>query len=301
MALDAAAAGLLAVKLLGVGLIVLGATLLARRHGHRAGGLVAGLPLIAGTVTGLLLLTQPPAGIRAIAVATLACVPATVLHQVVFAAWARRHGPAACSAAANTAFALAAAVLGASITSASLALPMALCAVLLGGLWLGRRSALAPGSAVAGTAASTGEARSATADAAAAAASPRPDDLPWRVGAAVLLAALLLVAAEQAPPAVGGWLLALPIVGNVLPVFTLRRDGVAATQALLRGFVTGFGAFVGFFALLVVALPLLGAVPGAASGWATFAVFAGAVLGAPLVGAALAGVVRRAAPGGGMP
>ena len=178
---------LLAIKLAGVALIVLGATLLARRHGHRAGGLVAGLPLIAGTVTGLLLLTQPSEVIRAIGVATLACVPATILHLLVFSAMARRHGPAACSAAANITFALAAAALGLLVTDVSLALPAAVAAVVAGGVWLGRQSSEKP-TAVPGPR-SQGS---------------RADDLPWRVGAAVLLAALLLVASERAPAAVGG-------------------------------------------------------------------------------------------------
>ena len=239
---------------------------------------MAGLPLIAGTVTGLLLLTQPSEVIRAIGVATLACVPATILHLLVFSAMARRHGPAACSAAANITFALAAAALGLLVTDVSLALPAAVAAVVAGGVWLGRQSSEKP-TAVPGPR-SQGS---------------RADDLPWRVGAAVLLAALLLVASERAPAAVGGWLLALPIVGNVLPVFTLRRDGVAATQALLRGFVSGFGAFVGFFALLVIGLPLVETAIPAFAGPSALLVFGAAVLGAPIIGAALAWVVRRIA------
>jgi hypothetical protein len=254
-------------KLSGVAFVVAAASLIARRHGHRAGGLVAGLPLIAGPVTGLLLLTQPAAWVHQLAVATLACLPATVLHQLAFA-WAAQAGwrPWAASIAANIAFLGAGALLLVLALGAWSAGLLALLAL------LGSRWALPRG---------TG------AGASAPALPARPQrDLALRVGAAVALAALLLLGAERVPTAYGGWLLALPIAGNVLPVFALASAGPAATVALLRGFIAGLGAFLGFFAVLA-----LGLAPGSKLGAGS--AFVLAVLAAPLVGWMLA----RLAPG----
>lgn len=276
---------ILVVKLAGVAAIVFAASKVARRHGHGAGGWVAGLPLIAGTVTGLLLLSQPAPWVRSVAVATLACVPATVLHQCVFAALARRRGPLACSVAANGVFAVAASGLAMSVHGAAWAAGLAVGALILGSAWLA-----ALGSRPIGAPNTPPSSQALPAPSALPGSRAAPTDLPWRIGAAVLLAAVLLVAAERVPPAVGGWLLAVPIVGNVLPVFTLRRSGVAATQALLRGFVAGFGAFVGFFAVLAAGLS-----PGPLAGLPEVLVFALAVACAPAFGSAFAHLARRVA------
>jgi hypothetical protein len=89
---------------------------------------------------------------------------------------------------------------------------------------------------------------------------------------------------ERVPTAYGGWLLALPIAGNVLPVFALASAGPAAAVALLRGFIAGLGAFFGFFAVLALGLSGFSK---AAEGHAGL-VFMMAVLAAPLIGWLLA-------------
>jgi hypothetical protein len=256
----------LAIKLTGVGLVVVAASLLARRHGHRAGGLLAGLPLIAGPVTGLLLLTQPAAWVQQLAVATLACVPGTVAHQLAFAWASKRWRVAGSLAAANLAFVAAGAGLVALSPAPWVAGSLALATLLVG------RNALPE--------------LDDTAARALAVAPARPGrDLLLRVAAAVGLAAVLLLGAERMPPAYGGWLLAMPITGNVLPAFALAGGGTAAAVAMLRGFLMGLGAFFGFFALLALGL----AASHGPSAWITAPVaFGAAVLGAPLVGWALA-------------
>jgi hypothetical protein len=261
---------LVALKLAGVATVVAAATLLARRHGHRAGGLVGGLPLIAGPVSGALLLSEPAAWVRDVAVVTLACLPATLLHAVVFARLAARHGVWPCVLAANAAVAVAAAALGWLAPPGWVAAALALAA-----LGVVRR-----------------------------ALPPRPDralpagrapwtDLPLRVGSAVALAGALIALSDAAPPAVAGWLLALPITGNVLPAFARARHGPDATIAVVHGFVAGLGAFFGFFATLATGLSLVTATgaggAGAALAWVA------AVLAAPPVGWLVARLAGRLA------
>lgn len=259
---------LVALKLAGVGAVVAAATLLARRHGHRAGGLVGGLPLIAGPVSGVLLLAEPAAWVRDVAVMTLACLPATLLHGVVFARLAARHGAWACLAGANAAFAVAAAALGWIAPPLAVAVATALLA-----LWAVRR-VLPPRPTGVGP---TG---------------PAPwTDLPMRVGSAVALAAALIALSDAAPPAVAGWLLALPITGNVIPAFARARHGADAAVAVVHGFVTGLGAFFGFFTVLALGLTVVVAT-GAPGGWVAMA-WGAAVLAAPPVGWVAARVAAR--------
>jgi hypothetical protein len=255
---------LVALKLAGVATVVAVATLLARRHGHRAGGLVGGLPLIAGPVSGALLLAEPAAWVRDVAVMTLACLPATLLHAAVFARLAARHGVWPCVLAANAAFAVAAAALGWLAPPGWLAAALALAAV------VAVRRVLPPRPAM-GSLPSR----------------PAPwTDLPLRVFSAVALAGALIALSDSAPPAVAGWLLALPITGNVLPAFARARHGPEAAIAVVHGFVAGLGAFFGFFATLAAGLSLVTAA-GAGGAGAALA-WVGAVIAAPAVGWLLA-------------
>ena len=260
--------GVIALKLAGVALVVAAATVLARRHGHRAGGLVGGLPLVAGPVSGALLLSNPVGWVRDVAVLTLACLPATLLHALVFARAARRHGTLACLVAANGAFAVTAAMLDALSPPGVVAGVTALAA-----LWGVRR--LLP---------------SAAGGVPSAVAAPA-GDLLWRVGSAVALAAALLVLSESASPAVAGWLLALPITGNVLPAFAQARQGPDATVAVVHGFVSGLGAFLGFFAALAIGLTAVVS-QGAGGAWIAVA-WVASVFAAPAVGWVVARWVGR--------
>jgi hypothetical protein len=264
---------LVVLKLVGVAGVVAAATLLARRHGHRAGGLVGGLPLIAGPVSGALLLAEPVAWVRDVAWMTLACLPATLLHAAVFARLAARHGATVCLLAANGAFAAFAALLGTWAPAGPAAAVLAMVA-----LWAVRR-VLPPRPAHT------------------APPGPAPwTDLPLRVGSAVALAAVLIALSASAPAAVAGWLLALPITGNVLPAFARARHGPQAAVAVVHGFVAGLGAFFGFFAAL--ALGLTAVMASGAGGAAVALAWCAAVLAAPPVGWAvsrLAASARRPA------
>jgi len=238
---------LLIAKLLLVAASMLGASLLARRYGHAVSGALAGLPVIAGPIIAILLIDLPAERVRRIALATLVCQPAMLLHIVVFAHAARRLAWPVCLLLALAAYLALAATLT-QIDWGALAATLAALAALalaLRALPTSGRLADAPVSVPA-------------------------SELWWRLAAALLIAATVVWGAEHLPAAMAGALLALPIAGSVLPCFTLPRHGPQATARLLGGFVRGQSGFIAFFIVLVALLPLL---PKAAA-------FAGAVAAA---------------------
>ena len=128
-------------KLLLVAASALLSSLVAKRFGHAVGGTLAGLPMIAGPIMGFVLWATPVEGVRAIALATLVCLPATVAHLVTFA-WSGTRWPWWLSLAlANLAF------FGLGMLMPQLGLPawlvclLALAVLALGGvamLWEGQ-------------------------------------------------------------------------------------------------------------------------------------------------------------------
>lgn len=220
----------LLLKLLLVASSVLLSTLAARRFGHSIGGVVAGMPMIAAPIIALLLLDHSPLAVRAIALATLACVPATILHIVTFATVAQ---------VSAWPLSLAAALLAYSAASALLThLPLDPAAV----------SALASLAPIAGLW-----------FAAARTPAPMPVHVPrselvLRIVAAVVMAAAIIRGADTLPASISGILLAVPITGTVLPCFTLQRDGAVATASLMTGFLQGLHGFTAFFVTLYWAL-----------------------------------------------
>lgn len=231
-------------KLLLVAASVLLASLAARRFGHAVGGTLAGLPMIAGPIVGFLLLQADAAAVRAIALATLVGLPATVAHLLSFAWVATRRPWWQALVVANLVF------LGLGMLLMRLPLPEAApgplaLAVLLAGAFAFPRLPLAPGGVEI----------------------PRVE-LACRVAAAMALAWVIVGSAGIVPASVSGLLLAVPITGNVLPCFTLPRHGAAATVALLRGFVRGLTGFGAFFVTLHAALGPLDAGAAYALAWA---------------------------------
>lgn len=246
---------MLALKLALVAATVLGASLASRRWGHAAGGLMAGLPMIIGPITAILLADQPPARVRAIALATLQCQPAMLLHVLVFARTARRWNWPLCLLLANGAYLALASLLAAWGLPPLTATVLALVTWALAGRAVARRASAAAGPV-----------------------DVPPVELWWRLGVAVGVAAAVIEGAANAPAAVGGVLLAAPIAGNVLPAFTLPRHGPGATARLLAGFVHGQIGFLAFVVGLVSWLPVLR--PAVAFG----AAVAGAAMAASLLG-----------------
>ena len=250
---------LLAAKVALVALVVLLATQAARRFGHGVGGLLAGLPMIAAPITGLLLLQLPPERVRGVCLATLVCQPALIAYLVTYAHAAGRWRWPWCLTLALGVFA----VLGTALLNLQLPATVSVLGAVAApflGWWLlpAHRAAAGPTGAL-----------------------PR-SELAARIGVAMAVAAGVLWGAEHLSAGVAGLLLAAPITGIVLPSFTLPRHGGPATQALLAGFIRGQAGFVAFFVVMVLALPLLP--PGVA--W-------GAALGAAALLPWLVGRLRR--------
>ncbi|HNK19022.1 MAG TPA: hypothetical protein PLG92_11685 [Piscinibacter sp.] len=246
-------------KLLLVAASALLSSLVAKRFGHAVGGTLAGLPMIAGPIMGFVLWATPVEGVRAIALATLVCLPATVAHLVTFA-WSGTRWPWWLSLAlANLAF------FGLGMLMPQLGLPawlvclLALAVLALGGVAMPRLR-IAPG-----------------------AVDIPHAELACRVAAALLVAWAIIRSAGVAPAALSGLLLAVPITGNVLPCFTLPRYGAAATVALLRGFVRGLSGFGAFFVTLYLGL----------AAWPAGVAYAAAWIAALVVASALYALQRR--------
>ena len=221
---------MLAFKLALVAASVLLSTLAARRFGHAVGGAVAGMPMIAAPIIGILLIDQHPAQVRAIALATLACLPAAIVHIVSFAHTARHLSWPLCLLVALAVF------LACGLLLTRIGLPPG---------WVCVLAAVVPGL---GLLAAPRVPR---------VSGPVPVprvELVLRVAAAVAMAAAVILGADALPAAVSGLLLAVPITGSVLPCFTLPRYGAQATASLMGGFMQGLHGFAAFFITLYVAL-----------------------------------------------
>jgi hypothetical protein len=209
------------------------ATLVGRRWGARAGGLVSAFPAVVGPV--LLIIAQQrgePAAERA--------AGATLLGLVALSGFALAYGrtargtPWPASLAAGWACAIAAAAAAAwSLTGAGL--PAALGAAVLS-IAVARSALPRPaeqlhlGSPL-----------------------PRPrGDIVVRMALTAALIVLLTIASELFGPVVGGMLAALPVLASVLAVFTHREHGSDATIGLLGGMLTGMSGFVAFCAAIAL-------------------------------------------------
>lgn len=224
---------LLLAKLALVVASVLGASLVARRWGHAAGGWLAGLPVIAGPIIGLLLIDLPPERVRNICIATLQCQPALMAYLVLFAHLARHFAWPVCLAASLVAYAVAGAALLALDLPETL---VALLAVVMPALGQRAMPLRSPGAGARGALPGV--------------------ELGARMAVALAIAAAVLWGANHLPAGLAGLLLAAPIAGVVLPCFTLSRHGSGATVGLLAGFARGQHGFVVFFVVLVLVLPL---------------------------------------------
>lgn len=221
-----------------VALVVLLASLVSRRYGHGAGGLLAGMPMIAGPITGLLLTEVPAERVRSVCAATLVCQPALIAYLVTYAHAARRWRWPVCLLLALGVFVAAGTALLQAAWPAAASVALAVVAPLLGWRALPARAGLTGGGV----------------------AVPRAE-LACRVGVAMAVAAGVLWGAGHLSAGLAGLLLAAPITGIVLPSFTLPRQGAPATVALLAGFIRGQAGFVAFFVVMLLALPGLPGLP----------------------------------------
>jgi len=248
-----------ALKLLLVPLAVWLASLAARRWGHSVSGYLGGFPLIGGPITLFLALDLGPAFAASSALVTLAVVAGQAAHLTTFSRAGRSWGPVPGLLCGWTAFLVAATAIAMLPLGPALAIALA-----AGGLLFASKVLPRPKGSVA-------------------LPSIPPIELWLRLGAALLLAAAILLGASTLGPVVSGILLSMPITGSIMPPFTLALYGEDALARLLRGFVTGLTGFSAFFAVVAVALVPLGIA--AAFGLATVAALIAVTFGSRVAGA----------------
>jgi hypothetical protein len=253
---------LIAVKLLLAPSFVMGASLTARRHGPRVGGLVGALPVVAGPILLVYALAHGRAFAAHAAAGTLLGLISLTAFVVVYARLAGHVAWPVGLLAGWLAFALGTLLFSALAIGLGLALGLA-CAAFAAGVALLPRATAEPNDSGA----------------------PPAWDLPLRGACALALVLALTAIAGWLGPQLSGLLAPFPIIASVLATFTHTQRGVDETLRLLRGLVTGFGAFALFCFVLALAL-------GAMSVAAAFALATAVALAAQ--GVVLRDALRRA-------
>jgi hypothetical protein len=239
------------------------ATLAARRWGHAVSGYLGGFPLIGGPITLYLALDHGAAFAARSATMTLAAILAQGAHLLAFAHAAKRAPWPLALAAGWASFIVVA--LGVVALDPGPWLALALAIAGLAAAWI-----LLPKPALPAVPARI----------------PRAE-LRLRLVAAVVLAAVILWAADAFGPVVSGVLLSVPVTGSIMPPFTLALYGADSVARLTRGFVVGLAGFTAFFFALALAAPA----------WGTLAAFTAAILAALAAVFAASRVLRIATAG----
>jgi hypothetical protein len=227
--------GLLATKLLLAPSFVVTASLAARRFGPRVGGLIAGLPVVAGPILLAYALAHGSSFAAGAAVGTLLGLVSLIAFVVVYARLSGHVAWAASMLCGWLAFAVATALFSALSPPAGAAL-----AIAAGGLCLG--ILLTP------------RVRASTLSA----ASPPSWDLPMRAACALALVLTLTAIAGWLGPQLSGLLAPFPVIATVLATFTHAQHGSGEAQRLLRWLLGGYGAFALFCFVLAISLKPLG-------------------------------------------
>jgi len=222
---------LLAIKLLLAPAFVVGASLAARRFGSRIGGLIAGLPVVAGPILLVYALAHGRAFAADAAAGTLLGLVSLIAFVVVYARLAGRLFWGTSMLAGWLAFALGTVIFSTLSIPAGAALGLAGIALLIGLSSLPRPTAAPP-------------------------SHPAPPawDLPVRAGCALVLVMTLTAVAGWLGPQLSGLLAPFPIIATVLATFTHAQRGTDELLRLLRGLVSGFVAFALFCFTLAVSL-----------------------------------------------
>jgi hypothetical protein len=222
---------LLAVKLVLAPTFVVGASLVARRFGPQIGGLIAGLPVVAGPILLAYALAHGRAFAAGAAAGTLLGLVSLIAFVVVYGRLAGRMSWGASMLAGWLAFALATVLFSALSLPTGAALGLAAIALLVGLACLPRARA---------------EPRAPSA--------PPVWDLPLRATCALALVLTLTAVSGWLGPQLSGLLAPFPIIATVLATFTHAQRGPDELLRLLRGLLSGFGAFALFCFTLAASL-----------------------------------------------
>jgi hypothetical protein len=224
----------LAVKVFLAPSFVVGASLAARRFGPRVGGLVGGLPVVAGPILLIYALTHGASFAADAAAGTLLGLISLTAFVVVYGRLAR-HAPWLLSLLAGwSAFALG------TLIFTPLTIPIGVALVLAGaGFLVGLKLLPDPLSDVSET-------------------SPPPAwDLPLRAFCALVLVLALTAASGWLGSRLSGLLAPFPVIASVLAVFTHAQRGADEFLRLARGLIAGFFAFALFCFTLSISLRTL--------------------------------------------
>ncbi|MGH2865248.1 MAG: hypothetical protein ACRDJX_08370 [Solirubrobacteraceae bacterium] len=214
---------LLAVKLLLAPCFVMGASLVARRFGPRIGGLTAGLPVVAGPILLAYAIEHGRQFASTAAAGTLTGLVSLIAFVVVYGRLGQRVFWARSMLSGWLAFACATAVFSAIAPPLGVSLAMAAVALATGLAALPRPRS---------------EQRIP--------AKPPRWDLPLRAACAAALVLTLTAVAGWLGPQVSGLLAPFPIIATVMATFTHAQRGTEQLMRLLRGLLSGFGAFALF-------------------------------------------------------
>jgi hypothetical protein len=223
---------LLAVKLLLAPTFVVGASLAARRLGPRLGGLIGGLPVVAGPILLAYALEHGRTFAAGAAAGTLLGLVSLIAFVVVYARLAGRVFWGASMLGGWLAFA------GATAVFSVLALPLlAALGLVAATLALGLAALPHP-----------------VGDDTREHAAPPAWDLPLRAACAAVLVLSLTAIAGWLGPRLSGLLAPFPVIATVLATFTHAQRGTDELRRLLYGLLSGFGAYALFCCVLAVAL-----------------------------------------------
>jgi hypothetical protein len=222
----------LAVKALLAPTFVVGASLAARRFGPWVGGIIGGLPVVAGPILLAYALEHGRAFAGQAAAGTLLGLLSLTAFVVVYGRLASRFPWFVCMACGWVAFALVTVVLDGVTIAVGVALGLVCLGFALGLLLLPSQPPATGG----------------------APAAPPPWDLAVRAGCALVLVLALTTAAGWLGPQLSGLLAPFPVITTVLATFTHSQRGPDEAVRLLRGMLTGFVAFALFCFTLAVSL-----------------------------------------------
>jgi uncharacterized membrane protein (GlpM family) len=223
--------GLLAVKLTLAPTFVVGASLAARRFGPSIGGLIGGLPVVAGPILLVYALAHGNSFAAGAAAGTLLGLVSLTAFLVVYSRVAGHASWSVSLLAGWLTFALGTAIFSALSIPAGAALAIAGVGVLVGLALLPHPSS-----------------------ATLVHAPPPPWDLPLRAACAAALVLTLAAIAGWLGPQLSGLLAPFPIIATVLATFTHAQRGSDDLLRLLRGLLSGLSAFALFFFTLALAL-----------------------------------------------
>jgi hypothetical protein len=217
------------------------ATLLGRRYGQTAAGLVAGLPIVAGPILWFYASEQGVPYAQAAAVATLLGLFSLSLFAVAYAWRAWMGGSVLSSLVLGwVAFLLATFIIERLMGTRVVLWPKGLL-IALASLFLAVKS-LPPVAKNAVVGIRTYPAW----------------DLPLRMAATGALVWGLTHFAQMLGPKLGGLLTPFPVASTVLTVFAHQQGGSDAARSVLKGLLLALNAFAVFCAALALSLPALG-------------------------------------------